>query len=57
MKKAPKRATKDRREGEKINRPKGVELTRSDLSKLGVTESDMITEPSDDLEFSGEPSG
>jgi hypothetical protein len=55
--KAPKRATRDRREGEKIRSPKGIELTRSDLSKLGVTERDTITEPSDDLEFSGEPSG
>jgi hypothetical protein len=54
--KGPKGA-RDGSRGEKIKSPKGVELTRSDLSKLGVSERDIVTKPSDDLEFSGEPSG
>ena len=50
-------ARRDRRIGGKITSRKGVELTKDELSNFHVSEKDTITKPSDDLQFSGEPSG
>jgi hypothetical protein len=51
------KAGRDGRKGGKIRTRKGVELTAHDLKKLGVSEKDTHTMPSNDLRPSGEPSG
>jgi hypothetical protein len=43
--------------GGKIRIRKGIELTKYELNKFRVSEKDTVTRPSDDLQFSGEPSG
>jgi hypothetical protein len=43
--------------GGKIRILKGIELNRYELSKFRVSEKDKVVQPSDDLRFSGEPSG
>jgi hypothetical protein len=51
------KASRNRSVGDKIRTRKAVELTEDDLSKLGVSERDTHTEPSNDLRPSGQPSG
>jgi hypothetical protein len=43
--------------GGKIRVRKGIDLDKYELSKFHVSEKDTVARPSDDLRFSGEPSG